>query len=69
MRSVVYLLSFVLAGPGEFLTPDPRLVLICLPVLALTIDVGGTLGNVSASEFLNVTDTYLLTDVGAKYQW
>lgn len=36
-----------------------------LPALALTIDVGGTLGNVSANDFLNVTDSYLLTDVSA----
>lgn len=69
MRSVVYLLSFLLGGQGEFLTPDPGPALIYLTALALTIDVGGTLGNVSASDFLNVTDTYLLTDVGAGYQW
>ncbi|KAF8553617.1 hypothetical protein OG21DRAFT_1485274 [Imleria badia] len=47
MRSIVSLLSFLwLAGQA----------------LALSIDVGGTLGNVSATDFLNVTDTYLLTD-------
>ncbi|KAI9571865.1 hypothetical protein HD554DRAFT_2070125 [Boletus coccyginus] len=50
MRSVVYLLSFLLGGQA----------------LALTIDVGGTLGNVSASDFLNVADTYLLTDCRAQ---
>lgn len=37
-------------------------------ILALTliIDVGGSLGNVSASDFLNVTDRYLFIDVSTK---
>ncbi|KIJ60437.1 hypothetical protein HYDPIDRAFT_43290 [Hydnomerulius pinastri MD-312] len=38
------------------------LLLLAGQAFALTIDVGGTLGNVTASDFLNVTDTYLLTD-------
>ncbi|KAF9219330.1 hypothetical protein BS17DRAFT_821814 [Gyrodon lividus] len=37
-------------------------LLLAGQALALSIDVGGTLGNVTANEFLNVTDTYLLND-------
>ncbi|KIK92238.1 hypothetical protein PAXRUDRAFT_830142 [Paxillus rubicundulus Ve08.2h10] len=47
MRSIICLVSFtLLAGQA----------------LALTVDVGGTLGNITADDFLNVTDTYLLSD-------
>lgn len=67
MRSIVCLLSFLLlAGQGQLLAPETGLMLIYPPALGLTIDVGGALGNVPASEFLNVTDIYLLTDVSAK---
>ncbi|KAN0079977.1 hypothetical protein V8E55_009543 [Tylopilus felleus] len=47
MHAIVYLFSFLLLAGQAF---------------ALSIDVGGTLGNVSANDFLDVTDTYLLTD-------
>ncbi|KAF9238389.1 P-loop containing nucleoside triphosphate hydrolase protein [Melanogaster broomeanus] len=47
MRSIICFVSFLLIAGQS---------------LALTIDVGGTLGNVAASDFLNVTDTYLLSD-------
>lgn len=69
MRSIVSLLSLLLlAGQGQFLASVTCPLLICLLVLSLTIDIGGSLGNVSATDFLNVTDTYLLTDVSAKHQ-
>ncbi|KIJ18206.1 hypothetical protein PAXINDRAFT_167461 [Paxillus involutus ATCC 200175] len=47
MRSIICLVSSILLA-GQ--------------ALALTVDVGGTLGNVTANDFLNVTDTYLLND-------
>ncbi|KAG9311015.1 hypothetical protein JVU11DRAFT_8911 [Chiua virens] len=47
MRSIVCFLSFLLLA-GQ--------------ALSLTIDIGGNLGSLSANNFLNVTDTYLLTN-------
>lgn len=71
MHAIVYLFSFLLlAGQGGLPAPDTASpVLTFLLAFALSIDVGGTLGNVSANDFLNATDTYLLTDVSAKHQW
>jgi hypothetical protein len=54
---------FLLAGQGQF---SHRLQLLSHHViiaLSLSIAVGGSLGTIDASQFLNVTDTYLLTDV------
>ncbi|KAH7911786.1 P-loop containing nucleoside triphosphate hydrolase protein [Hygrophoropsis aurantiaca] len=46
----------------SFIGLAASLVLLAGQALALTIDVGGSVGNVPANEFLNVTDTYLLND-------
>ncbi|KAG2145586.1 hypothetical protein BD769DRAFT_1660667 [Suillus cothurnatus] len=37
-------------------------LLLAGQALSLSIDVGGSVGTIDATQFLNVTDTYLLTD-------
>jgi hypothetical protein len=54
----------LLAGQGQLchfspLTPCANVT----AALSLSIAVGGSVGTVDATQFLNVTDTYLLTDV------
>ncbi|KAG2032852.1 hypothetical protein BDR03DRAFT_1094712 [Suillus americanus] len=38
------------------------ILLLAGQALSLSIDVGGSVGTIDATQFLNVTDTYLLTD-------
>lgn len=57
---------FLLAGQGQY---SRRLSLslanLVIVALSLSITVGGSLGTIDASQFLNVTDTYLLNDVSS----
>lgn len=53
----------LLAGQGRSCHFFPLTPCNVIAALSLSIAVGGSVGTVDATQFLNVTDAYLLTDV------
>jgi hypothetical protein len=60
---IAFVSVLLLAGQGQSPSYHSLLYIDVITALSLSIDVGGSVGTIDATQFLNVTDTYLLTDV------